>query len=96
MEPLTVTDDSRVVVSPHQLSCDLAGETAILNLRTGVYYGLNAPGTRIWTLIQSPVRFGDIRDALLDQYEVDCVRLESDLRQVLADLAAHGLVDITA
>jgi len=49
-----LSEESRLVVSKDQVSCDLAGEAAILNLKNGVYYGLDPVGARIWNLIQEP------------------------------------------
>ncbi len=34
-----LSGQSMVVVSQDQVSCDLSGESAILNLKAGVYYG---------------------------------------------------------
>ena len=68
-----ISRDSMVVVSQDQVSCDLSGESAILNLKAGVYYGLNEVGTRIWKLIQEPRRVGDLRDTILEEYEVDLI-----------------------
>src|SRR2546426_12791479 len=81
---------SIVVAIRDQVSADLAGEAAILNLKSGVYYGLNAVGARIWSLIQEPKSVEDIRDAILNEYDVDPERCESDLLQLLQQLAAEG------
>jgi Coenzyme PQQ synthesis protein D (PqqD) len=91
---LRISDQSRISVSKDQVSCDLAGEVAILNLKNGVYYGLDPIGANIWTLIQEPRTFAEVREALLDRYEVDQPRLESDLRELLAQLADQGLIDV--
>ena len=32
--------DSKIVVAKDQVSCDLNGEAAILNLKNGIYYGI--------------------------------------------------------
>ena len=85
---------STVVIAPDQLSCDLAGEAAILNLASGTYYGLNAIGARIWTLLQEPRLVQDLRAALLAEYDVDADRCERDLLDLLQQLGAEGLVEV--
>ena len=50
----TISDRSVVVAAKDQVSCDLAGEAAILNIKSGVYYGLDPVGARIWSLVQEP------------------------------------------
>lgn len=77
------------------MSCDLAGETTILNLKNGVYYGLDAVGTRIWNLLQNPCRVQEIRDVLLEEYDVTPERCESDLLTLLEKLSAEGLIEIS-
>lgn len=89
-----LSDDSRITVSANQVACDLAGEVAILNLENGVYYGLDAVGARVWTLVQEPATFAQVREAMLLEFDVDADVLETDLRQLFTDLAKQGLIDI--
>jgi coenzyme PQQ synthesis protein D (PqqD) len=90
-----VSPGSIIVASKEQVSCDLDGEAAILNLKDGVYYGLDSVGATVWQCVQQPRRFAEIRDAILDEYEIDSQQCERDLGAVLSDLAACGLVDVT-
>ena len=85
---------SLVVAATEQVSCDLAGEAAILNLKSGVYYGLDPVGARIWNLLQEPRTVNDIRDALLKEYGVEPERCERDLLTLLQELAAEGLIEV--
>lgn len=82
------------MVAREQVSSDLAGEAAILNLSNGVYYTLDRIGTRIWNLIQEPRTFAELRDILLQEYHVDTAVLETDLRSLLDELAEQNLVEI--
>jgi hypothetical protein len=94
MSAIRLVDQSRIAVSADQVSCDLAGEVAILSLRNSVYYGLDPVGASVWSLIQQPKTFAEIRDALLDIYEVDSAQLESDLQALLGQLSEQGLIEI--
>jgi len=89
-----ISRDSMVVVSQDQVSCDLSGESAILNLKAGVYYGLNEVGTRIWKLIQEPRRVGDLRDTILEEYEVEPDRCEADIMALLQAFLDNGLIEV--
>jgi Coenzyme PQQ synthesis protein D (PqqD) len=91
-----LSDDSRITVSPDQVSCDLAGEAAILNLKNSVYYGLDPVGASVWSLIQEPKTVAEIRGALLDIYDVDSSQLQSDLQILLTQLSEQGLIEIQA
>ena len=95
MGRLTLTERSRVVASRDQVSCDLAGEAALLNLKSGVYFGLNQVGARIWHALQEPTSLAEIRAAILREYEVEPEELDADLSELLSDLAQHGLIEIS-
>ena len=86
--------DTSVVASKEQASADLGGEAAVLNLKNGIYYGLNPVGARIWNIIQTPRTVREVRDTLIDEYDVDSDRCERDLVALLEQLVEHDLVDI--
>jgi len=90
-----LTKESIVTVSKDQVACDMAEESAILDLKSGQYYGLNPIGTRIWALIQEPTSVVDILSKLLNEYEVDAERCENDLLTLLEELERKGLVEIS-
>jgi hypothetical protein len=81
-------------MSQDQVSCDLSGESAILNLKAGVYYGLNEVGTRVWKLLQEPKKVSELRDAILKEYEVERHRCEADIMGLLQDLLENGLIEV--
>jgi Coenzyme PQQ synthesis protein D (PqqD) len=89
-----ISRDSIVVATQEQVSCDLAGEVVILHLRSGMYYGLDAVGARIWSLIQTPMNVNDLRDALLEEYDVDPDRCERDLVALIEDITAQALIEV--
>jgi hypothetical protein len=84
-----------VVAGQDQVSSLVAGETIILSLQTGMYYGLNSVGARIWALVRTPTRVGDICDAVLQEYDVGEDRCQRDVVSVLRQLAAQGLIEIS-
>jgi len=89
-----ISKDSIVVAIKDQVSCDLAGEAAILNLKTSVYFGLNAVGASIWDLIQQPKTVTEIKDAILEEYDVEPGRCEADLLKLLQELSDHNLIEV--
>lgn len=91
-----IPKDTVIVASADQVSSDLAGESVILSLKSGTYYGLNAVGNSIWALIQEPKTIGDIYDAILQEYEVDLHTCETDVQALIADLLSAQLIEIKA
>ena len=73
---------------------DLQGEVVLLNLKTGIYFGLDPVGTRAWQLIQDHGCLGPVKDAMLREYEVSAERLWEDLRDLVTRLVDHGLVEV--
>lgn len=85
--------ETRVKIPAGVLSQELAGETVLLNLNTGVYFGLDPIGTRIWRLLQTGQPLGVIRETLCEEYDVGASRLEDDLSRFLRELGRHGLIE---
>jgi coenzyme PQQ synthesis protein D (PqqD) len=83
---------ARVQLSPDVVFRDLDGEAVILDLASGRYFGLNAVGTRIWTLIDSGAPLEDIVSMLTTEYDVDAARAEQDVLALIAELTSRGLV----
>jgi hypothetical protein len=89
-----VTKYASVVARQEQVSSDLAGETVILDLKSGVYYGLNSVGASIWNLIQEPRTINEVREALLAKYKVEPEQCDRDLKALLEELEAEGLIEV--
>jgi hypothetical protein len=90
----TLSLHSTIVLATDQVSADLDGEMVILNFGSGVYYGLDAVGARVWQLIQEPRVVESIRNTLLEEYEVESERCERELFSLLQQLATEGLIQI--
>lgn len=86
---------SIIQVSPDQVSSQLGDEAVILNVKTGIYYGLNEVGARIWSLIQEPIRFDAIVQALLEEYDVEAGQCEEDVQNLLQEFLAAELIDVS-
>jgi hypothetical protein len=86
------SEKTRVEAIKDQVSCDLSDETVVLSFQDGIYYGLNPVGTRIWDLIQEPRTVKDIRDSLLEEFEVEASRCERDLQTFLREMSARKLI----
>ncbi|NTV62878.1 MAG: lasso peptide biosynthesis PqqD family chaperone [Oscillochloris sp.] len=83
-----------ISAAPDQVSSDLGGEAVILNLKNGTYYGLNEIGAFIWQQIQQPQTVATLRDRLLAEYEVEPQQCESELLNLLSEMAAHDLIEV--
>lgn len=73
---------------------ELGGEMVLLDLKSGVYYGLNEIGARMWSLLVELRDPGQVVDALERQYAADRPQLVRDLEKLVAALSEKGLLDV--
>ena len=69
----------------------LDDEAVIINLATGIYYGLDGPAAKVWDYASTGVSQGAIAQALLKQYP-DQQGLETDLEKLLEQMCNDGLL----
>jgi hypothetical protein len=86
--------NSIVGVSKDQISSELAGEAVIMSLRNGMYYGLDEIGAEIWKLIQQPRPVAEVCDAIMQVYDVTPDVCERDVKALLSQLIAEGLIEV--
>ncbi len=84
----------RMNVAPSVVCAELDGEAVLLDVESGVYYGLNVIGTRIWQLLVQGLDEETIYRQLLREYDVEPVRLQCDVSDFLASLAERGLLHV--
>jgi Coenzyme PQQ synthesis protein D (PqqD). len=89
-----LSDLSVINVTKDAVHCDVEDEVVILGLKDGVYYGLNPVGAFIWNLIQKPKTVAEVRDAVLEEYDVSEEVCNSDLQELLTELSDKGLVEV--
>jgi hypothetical protein len=88
-----ISGHTTVVAAGELLSTEFSEESVILNLRDGVYYGLDNVGARIWGLIQQPITVNAVRDVVVSEYDVSPDKAWEDLLQLLHALTSRGLVE---
>ena len=86
---------SRVRVNDDVLFQELQGEAVLLNLKSGVYFGLDPVGTRIWQLFGEHQVLAEIARTIVAEYDVAEDRCSADLLALVADLERQGLVAVS-
>ena len=79
-------------LSPDVIFRELDGESVVLDLSSGRYFGLNAVGTRVWQLIQQGQPVDGLIQAVRAEYDADVNAVERDVLALLEDLKIRGLV----
>jgi hypothetical protein len=89
-----VGDDKMVRRVGEMIETEVDGELVALHVDNGTCYGFNGTATRIWALIEQPKRFSELKEALLQEFDVDPSTCETQLKDLLDELAADGLVEL--
>jgi Coenzyme PQQ synthesis protein D (PqqD) len=90
--PRQAPRDAAIRINTDVVFRELEGEMVLLNLASGVYFGLDPVGTRIWGLIAEQRSAAEIVRVLTAEYEVDAKTCEADLWTLLDTLAANELI----
>ncbi len=84
-------------VTPRQgvMFQQLQEEAVLLNLDSGLYFGLDPIGTRIWNLLAEGRSLPQIVSTIMAEYQVEIEQCTTDLLKLLGDLEAQGLIAVT-
>lgn len=71
---------------------ELSGESVLLDLASGMYFGLDETSTRLWQLISEHGQLRQVFDEMLAEFEVEPDRLQQDLLRFVSELTLRNLV----
>ena len=74
------------------MEAELGDELVALDANAGQCFGFNSVATSVWRALDQPKTFDELCAILLDEYEVARDQCSADLRELLTDLTARGLV----
>ncbi len=93
---MEITLASIIVAAEAQVSCEVDDEAALLNLTTGVYYGLDPMGAYIWRLLSSPTSVQSLQDQIVREFGPDEDVVRKDVIDFLTEMQNAGLVEVTS
>ena len=97
---MATADQIQQLLSRKAVACDnllvreLSGEAILLNLDSGMYYGLDQVGFRMWTVLTAAESIGAAYQQLSSEYEVDREQLLKDVDQLVNDCFKQGLLEL--
>lgn len=74
------------------LEAHLDEELVALEPKRGECFGFNEVATRVWESLETPKSFDELRDELLQCYDVSPDQCTRELRDLVDDLLDKGLV----
>ena len=94
-QTLKISPASMISPAQNQIASELGGEAVILNLESGMYYGLNEVVASVWEFIQKPCTFASILEHLLAEYDVQPDICEHDLNTILSEMQHAHLIEVS-
>jgi hypothetical protein len=90
----TIGLHSKVKQADDLVSCDLDGETALMSISKGNYYGMEPIGSRVWALMETTRSVSEICTMLLAEFEVEQEQCEREVLAFLNELAQENLIKV--
>lgn len=95
MSQPNITKSMHIQRNPEIVSSEIDDEVVMMSINEGKYYGVDAIGSRIWQLLETPLSVTDLFRQLQTMFDVTETQLESDVLEFLADLENQKLIEIS-
>ena len=76
------------------LATEVDGETVLMHVEQGQYYGLARTAHVIWLLLETPLTFEQLCAALTKRYAGAADVIAADTRRFVEKMAAEALVEL--
>ncbi len=84
--------DAKLSIPPQVMSRLVGDETVLLDLSSGVYFGLDGVGKRIWESVTEGLNLRETAAAIASEFEVEETQAQADLIAFATDLVERGLL----
>ncbi len=81
-----------VIRNPDLIATEMDGDTVMMSIERGEYFGLGGVGSRAWELLAQPTCVDAIAQTICNEFEVDLPTATADMQKFVQDLLDHGLV----
>ncbi len=89
---MAINLDTKIVRNTSLLSSEIDGETVMMSVEQGNYYGINKVGTEIWKLIETPMTVREVCETLVKEYKVDRGVCENEVILFLNELTDEHII----
>jgi Coenzyme PQQ synthesis protein D (PqqD) len=79
-----------VVRSPDIIATDMDGETVMMSIEQGQYYGLSGIGPFLWDQLAEPLSIEELCRRAMQAYDVDEATCQADMLAFIGDLLENG------
>ena len=83
---------TKLTVPPQVMSRLVGDETVLLNLETGIYFGLDGVSRQIWDAVVEGDSLEQIAASIVSEYNVDKLQAQADVLEFANELVERGLL----
>ena len=76
------------------IEAEIDGDTVMMSIERGEYYGLDTIGSEIWKMLATPLSVAAICETMITRYEVAPEQCQRDVIAFLDDLVSDGSLHI--
>lgn len=73
---------------------DLSGEKVMIDFSTGKYFLLKGSANEIWDMLTNDITVAEIRDSLMEIYDVDEDTCTTSIQNFLLQMQQNGFVEL--
>jgi hypothetical protein len=84
--------DTKLTIPPQVMSRPVGDETVLLDLDSGMYFGLDGVGQRIWESMGEGQTLGETAAVIVAEYQVNEAQAQADVIEFVRDLLERGLL----
>ena len=85
--------DTPLTIPPQVMSREVDDETVLLDLKSGMYFGLDGVGKLVWESVERGRNLRETVEAVVSEYDVEPELAQSDVLEFAGDLVERGLLE---
>lgn len=86
-------DDTTLHANETEIAAKIIeGEAILINLSNGMYYSMDKVGAHLWSILAGGSSIDQMAGMIAAQYEIPEARAKADVRRVVDELYAEGLI----
>ena len=86
--------DAKLSIPPQVMSRLVGDETVLLDLESGIYFGLDGVGKMIWESVADGKSLAQAAANIVDEYDVEEARAQADVLEFASQLVERGLLSL--
>jgi Coenzyme PQQ synthesis protein D (PqqD) len=85
---------ARISPNPEVVAKRLDDELVVVHLGTNLIYNLNRSAARLWELLESGLGLEEVKEQLIEEFDVPMEQLEQDISATLTSLVENQLIKL--